>query len=262
MATISIITVCYNSEFSIEDTIKSVTNQKYRNIEYIIIDGLSTDNTINILKRNSHWLDKVISEKDNGIYDAMNKGIARATGDIIGFINSDDILADNSVLQQIAQAFHDNPSAEACYGDLCYVKKNDLNQTMRYWRSRPYQPGLFNKGWVPPHPTLYVRREVYERYGPFDLKFHIASDFELMLRFIEVYRISVVYLPHVLVKMRLGGTTNKSLKNIYKQNTEIRQAIKMHNLKFSLCNFIFYKAFSRFLQFTRRPSLSRLSSLK
>jgi glycosyltransferase involved in cell wall biosynthesis len=258
----SLINVCYNSGASINYTILSVANQKLPNLEYIIIDGSSTDNTLDIISKNSDVISKVISENDNGIYDAMNKGILNATGDIIGFINSDDILADSLVLQRVSQVFQDNPSVEAFYGDLCYVNKNDLSTTVRYWRSTPYQAGLFNKGWVPPHPTLYIRREIYKKYGGFDLNFHIAADFELMLRFIEVNRVKTFYIPHVLVKMRLGGTTNNSLKNIYLQNIEILQAIKKYKLPFSLFKFISYKLYSRLLQFTKRPHKSYFPKLK
>uniref|UniRef100_C6E0K8 Glycosyl transferase family 2 n=1 Tax=Geobacter sp. (strain M21) TaxID=443144 RepID=C6E0K8_GEOSM len=250
---ISIITVSYNSGATIEDTIKSVANQNYPNVEYVVVDGLSTDSTLGILKSYSDVITKVISEKDSGIYDAMNKGIAHATGDIVGLINSDDILSDNLVLQRVSEVFSDNPEIEACYGDLCYVRQNDLKKTIRYWRSKPYQTDFFNKGWVPPHPTLYIRREIYEKYGGFDLNYNIAADFELMLRFMEVHKIKTAYLPNVLVKMRLGGTTNKNIKNIILQNLEIRLALKKHAISSSLFNFMFYKVCSRFLQFTKRP---------
>ncbi len=250
---ISLITVCYNSGKTIEDTIKSIAIQKYTNLEYIILDGLSTDNTLDIVKNYSDIITKVISERDSGIYDAMNKGIAYATGEIIGLINSDDILADDSVLQKVSEVFSDNPEVDACYGDLCYVKYDDLTKIVRYWRSNSYQHGLFNKGWVPPHPTLYVRREIYEKYGGFDLSYRIAADFELMLRFIAVHHIETAYLPHIMVKMRLGGTTNRNFKNILLQNLEIRRALRSNNMSSSLFSFILNKGLSRLLQFVQRP---------
>ena len=250
---ISLITVCFNSGATIEDTIKSVANQTYPNIEYLVVDGLSTDNTSNIVKSFTGIITKAISEKDSGLYDAMNKGIALASGDIIGLINSDDILADDSVLQRVSKVFLDNPEIEACYGDLCYVKSNDLTKVVRYWRSHSYHHGLFKKGWVPPHPTLYVRREVYQKYGGFDLSYRIAADFEIMLRFIATYRIKTAYIPQVLVKMRLGGTTNRNFKNILLQNLEIRRALRSHNMSSSLVGFIAHKGLSRFLQFIQRP---------
>lgn len=250
---ISLITVSYNSAATIEDTIKSVASQKYGSTEYIVVDGLSSDDTPVILQRYSHVISRVISEKDSGIYDAMNKGIACATGDIIGLINSDDVLSDDLVLQRVSQVFQENPDVEACYGDLCYVSQNDLKNTVRYWRSKPHKRGFFSKGWVPPHPTFYIRREVFEKYGGFDLNFDIAADFELMLRFMEVHQIKTVYLPNVLVRMRLGGTTNKSVKNIYLQNLEIRRALRKHDISSPLFNFIFYKLCSRLSQFAKRP---------
>lgn len=250
---ISLITVSFNSGATIEATIKSVAIQNYSDIEYIVIDGLSSDNTLDIVNNYSDVISKVISEKDNGIYDAMNKGIARSSGDIIGLINSDDILADELVLQRVSKVFSDNPEINACYGDLCYVKSDDLTKVVRYWRSNPYQHGLFKKGWVPPHPTLYVRSEIYKKYGGFDISYLIAADFELMLRLFEVYHIQAAYLPHVLVKMRLGGTSNRSFRNIVMQNIEIRRALRKHKISSSLVTFIAHKAWSRFLQFTKRP---------
>jgi len=251
---ISLITVSYNSGKTIEDTLKSVAGQNYPNLEYIVIDGLSTDSTLDILQGYSDLITRVVSERDAGIYDAMNKGIALACGDIVGLINSDDILSDSSVLRRVAQVFQDHPDVEACYGDLCYVSQNNLTRVVRYWRSRPYRHGMFSKGWVPPHPTLYIRREVYQKYGVFDLDFNIAADFELMLRLIEIHKVKTIHVPYVFVNMRLGGTTNNSLKNIYLQNVEIRQALKKHNALSSLAKFISYKVCSRLLQFTKRPT--------
>ena len=180
----------------------------------------------------------------------MNKGIAYATGDIVGLINSDDILADNLVLERVSDVFLDNPDVDACYGDLCYVRQNDLTKITRYWRSKPYQQGFFEHGWVPPHPTLYVRSDIFKKYGGFDLHYPVAADFELMLRLFEVCKIRTKYIPDILVKMRLGGASNKCLHSIYKQNLEIRHALNKHNIVSSLFKFIFYKACSRFKQYT------------
>ncbi len=250
---ISIITVSYNSSSTIEDTIESVASQSCPNKEYIIVDGLSNDNTLDIINNYSDVINKVISEKDTGIYDAMNKGVNLASGDVIGFINSDDIYSDNQVLQRVSVLFSANPGVDACYGDLCYVKCDDLTKIVRYWRSNPYKQGLFKKGWVPPHPTLFARREVYKKFGGFDLRYRIAADFELMLRFIATNHIQTEYLPHIMVKMRLGGTTNRNLKNILLQNLEIRRALRSHNMSSSLVGFIAHKGWSRFLQFIQRP---------
>lgn len=250
---ITMITVSYNSGKTIEDTIMSVANQTFRNVEYIVVDGLSTDNSLDIVNSHSTIITKVISERDAGIYDAMNKGIGLATGDIIGLINSDDILADDSVLQRVSDVFSENPEIDACYGDLCYVKTDDLSKMVRYWRSNEYTKGFMNNGWVPPHPTFYVRREVYQKYGVFDLSYRIAADFELMLRFFAVHHIKTAYVPYIMVKMRLGGTSNRNLKNILMQNLEIRRALRSHNMSSSLVGFIAHKGLSRFLQFIQRP---------
>ena len=250
---ISIITVVYNNAATIADCINSVVSQKYPFIEHIVVDGDSTDGTQDIICKYGDKISKYVSEPDLGIYDAMNKGIGLASGNIVGLLNSDDILSDNFVLQRVSEFFSDNPDIDACYGDLCYVSQNDPTKIVRYWRSKPYKNGLFKKGWVPPHPTLYIRREIYEKYGGFDLSYRIAADFEFMLRLFATHHIRTAYLPHIMVKMRLGGTTNRNLKNILLQNLEIRRALRSHNMSSSLAGFIVHKACSRFLQFIQRP---------
>jgi glycosyltransferase involved in cell wall biosynthesis len=249
---ITVITICFNSEKTIGESLRSVREQTYTNIEYIIVDGDSTDNTLDIVAADGKHVTKLISEKDNGIYDAMNKGIALASGDIIGFINSDDFYASNDVLTDVAAAFLLS-GADSCYGDLCYVSQRDSAKTVRYWRSADFIPGSFKNGWCPPHPTFFVRRSVYERLGGFDLNFRIAADFELMARYLEVAHISSCYIPQVLVQMRLGGTTNKSFRNIFKQNIEIIKAFKKLGLKFSIFKFLLHKLVSRSMQFVLRP---------
>ena len=250
---ISIITVCYNSAVTIGHTLRSVREQTYGNIEHIVVDGRSTDNTLEVVAAEGQHVAKLISEKDKGIYDAMNKGIALASGDVVGFINADDFYASTSVLSDVAAAFGKS-GADSCYGDLCYVSQKDPTCIVRYWRSKDFVPGSFEAGWCPPHPTFFVRRSVYDRLGGFDLSFRIAADFELMARYLEVARITTCYIPEVLVKMRLGGTTNKSLGNILKQNGEIRQALRKLGLKFSLSKFLLPKLISRAMQFVRRPA--------
>jgi len=251
---ISIITVCYNSEKTIGDTLVSVREQDYGNIEHIIIDGLSTDRTLAVVSNTGSHVNRVVSERDRGIYDAMNKGIALATGDVIGFINADDFYKSRDVLAVVASAF-ESSGADCCYGDLCYVKQDDVSKTVRYWRSALFAPGMFGRGWCPPHPTFFVRREVYARLGQFDLSFKIGADIELMARFLEVGRISNHYIPKVLVHMRMGGTTNRSLLNIVKQNLEIRRGFLALGLGFSWWRFMGNKVVSRALQFVRRPAL-------
>jgi glycosyltransferase involved in cell wall biosynthesis len=210
-----------------------VANQTYKNFEHIAIDGKSTDATLAILSAvNTHSF-KFISEKDRGIYDAMNKGFSLASGEIIGFINADDFYASADILEKVAHAF-ESPNVDACYGDLCYVGQHDTSAIVRYWKSSTFQPKSFEEGWCPPHPTFFVRREVYERFGLFNLNYKIAADIELMMRFLEVCKIRSVYIPDVLVKMRMGGTTNRSLINIWRQNKEVLAALKSHDLRSSI----------------------------
>lgn len=252
-ATISIITVVYNGAATIKDCIESIQKQDYP-AEHIIIDGKSSDKTLEIVNQHKTNATRVLSEPDRGLYDAMNKGIALATGDIIGILNSDDLYASNFVLERIASIFL-NPSIEACYGDLVYVEKQNVNRIIRYWKSRSYEDGLFNKSWVPPHPTFFVRRTVYEKYGKFDLNFSLAADFELMLRFMARYNIQTFYIPEVLVKMRLGGSTNKNVINIMKQNKEIYLAGIKNRIPISIFS-IPYKFFDRMQQFFSKPTNS------
>jgi glycosyltransferase involved in cell wall biosynthesis len=249
---ISVITVCFNSEKTIVDTLVTTRFQSYKNIEHIIVDGGSIDGTLAVVATEVMHTHKLISEKDKGIYDAMNKGIALATGEVIGFINADDFYPSPDVLATVAAAFNAS-GADCCYGDLCYVKQDDVKKTVRYWRSTSFASGLFSKGWCPPHPTFFVRREVYERLGGFDLSFKIAADLELMARFLEVGKISSYYIPKVLVHMRMGGTTNGSWNNVIKQNLEIRRGLLAMGLGFSWVRFLGYKLLSRGLQFVLRP---------
>lgn len=251
---ISLITVCYNSEATIKDTLKSVCGQTYKNIEHIVIDGKSKDNTLGVIAAEGFHVAKLISEADNGIYDAMNKGISFATGDIIGFINADDFYASPDVLAKVATVFNDS-SLDACYGDLCYVKQINTSALVRYWKSSDFELGAFSSGWCPPHPTFFVRREVYQRCGTFDLGYKIAADVELMMRFLEVQKIRSKYIPQVLVTMRMGGTTNKNLSNVIRQNKEILRALQIHGLNASAWRFFGTKLFSRGLQYLTKYKL-------
>jgi glycosyltransferase involved in cell wall biosynthesis len=249
----SIITVVFNNETTIADTVRSVAMQTYPNIEYLVIDGKSTDGTLERLRDSDDTVTLLISEPDKGIYDAMNKGIALASGEFIGFINADDFYPSATVLATVAAAF-EKSGADCCYGDLCYVSQVDPTRTVRYWRSADFVPGAFEKSWSPPHPTFFVRRSVYQRLGGFDLSFKIAADFELMARYLEAARITSCYIPEVLVKMRLGGTSNRSLSNIFKQNAEIRRAFSKNGLRSSLVSFVLNKLVTRAIQFVRRPA--------
>lgn len=249
---ISIITVCCNSAQTIACTLRSVREQTYSDIEHLVVDGQSKDETLSVVAVEGGHVAKVVSEPDQGIYDAMNKGIAMATGDIIGFINADDFYPSPDVLSTVAAAF-ESSGADSCFGDLYYVQQNDVTRIVRYWKSCTFKPGLFEKGWCPPHPTFFVRRAVYQRLGGFNLDYKIAADQELMARFLVAGRITSYYIPQVLVHMRLGGTTNRNLCNIVKQNLEIRRGLLAQGLRFSWLDFVWSKVLSRVFQFVRRP---------
>ncbi len=249
---ISIITVCKNSVKTIRDTIDSVLLQQYPALEYIIIDGESTDGTLNLIRGYGSQISRVISEPDTGIYEGMNKGIGVATGEIIGFLNSDDFYSNNTILNQVAGVFKEE-SIMACYAQLCYVDFKNTDRIVRYWKSSPFNPFDFKKGWCPPHPTFYVRKCVYKLYGAFNLDYRIAADVELMMRFMETYRIPIKFIPEIWIKMRTGGTTNRNMKNIWKQNREIWNALNQHGLSPSLFEFTAGKLISRTRQFLSRP---------
>ncbi|MFA5411627.1 MAG: glycosyltransferase family 2 protein [Candidatus Omnitrophota bacterium] len=227
---ISIITAVLNNRAFIEDCIKSVAGQTYREIEHIIVDGGSTDGTVGIINKHRDSSRKVISEKDNGIYEALNKGIRIAGGEVIGILNSDDLYANSMVLEKIAQQFSAK-GVEGIYGDLVYVDKENTQKIIRYWKAGAYRSGLFLKGWMPPHPAFFVKKEAYDKYGYFNTAFKISADYELMLRFLYRYGISVAYLPEVLVKMRSGGVSNRNFKSMITRSIEDYRAFKINGLK-------------------------------
>ena len=226
---ISVITVCLNSAATLEDTIRSVASQSYADKEHIIVDGGSTDGTLEIIGRHRAVLAKVISEPDRGTYDAMNKGIGFASGAVVGFLNADDLFASPDCLQRIAGAFED-PATDAVYGDLVYVRQDDPDSVVRYWKSGPFRPGAFAAGWAPPHPTFYVRRRLLEQFGGFDPRFKVAGDAELAMRLLERHRVRCRYLPEVLVRMRMGGASNRSVRNVLRGNREVVQALRENGL--------------------------------
>ena len=238
----SVLTECLNS----------VDSQSHNNIEHIVIDGASTDGTLTLLNSKKDQLSILVSESDDGIYDAMNKGIKLAKGDIIGFLNSDDFYANNEVISKVVSEFKKEPSLDACYADLIYVNQSNKSKIVRNFKSSEFKQGLFSKGWCPPHPTFFVRRSVYEHYGNFDLNYRIASDVDLMMRFLEIHKIKSRHIPEVWVKMRMGGTTNKNFKNIWAQNQEVLSSFDKNGLSVNLIIFVIYKIFSRFKQFFTR----------
>jgi glycosyltransferase involved in cell wall biosynthesis len=229
---VSIITAVLNGRDTIGETIRSVSNQIYKNVEHIIIDGGSADETLEVIRRYIDQITKVISEPDRGIYDALNKGIRLSSGDVIGILNGDDFYAHNKVLKMVIDVF-ENQKVDSCYGDLQYVNKNAIHKVIRHWKSSQYNHGKFKYGWMPPHPTFFVRREIYEKFGYFNTNFRIAADYELMLRFLERHRISTHYIPNVLIKMRVGGMSNRSLKNMALKSYEDYMAWRVNHLNSS-----------------------------
>lgn len=226
---ISIITATYNSEKTIIDTIKSLDSQTYDNIEYIIIDGKSKDNTLDLIRNNSKRVSKIISEPDSGIYDALNKGIMHSTGDIVGFLHSDDIFSYPDAISDLVDKLSSDNS-DAIYADLDYISKEDDDKIIRHWRSGPYKKENIMRGWMPPHPTFFMKRNLYIEYGLFDLRFKISADYDSLLRYIWINNISLSYLSKVTTKMRVGGESNRSIKNIIKKTKEDIMALKKNEL--------------------------------
>jgi len=226
---ISVITAVYNAKDTVIDAIESVLNQTYRDIELIVIDGGSIDGTLELLERFEERLGVFVSEPDGGIYDALNKGIARASGEVIGFMHADDLFAAQDVLQKVADAFAE-PEVDAVYGDLMYVAKSEPSRIIRYWKAGDYDYRKLKLGWMPPHPTFYVRRSVYERLGTFDTSLRIAADYDSMLRMLKEEGFNCHYIPEVLVKMRVGGESNRSLSNILRKSAEDLRVIRSNGI--------------------------------
>jgi glycosyltransferase involved in cell wall biosynthesis len=228
---ISIITITYNSAKTVEDTVRSVLSQDYPDIEYIIVDGLSKDSTLSILQKYSTRISRIISEKDKGLYDALNKGITAATGDVVGMLHSDDTYTDSTVISKIANLFKNDANVDGVYADLVFVDRVNPDKVLRTWIAGEYKEGAFKKGWMPPHPTFFVKRKLYEKFGLFNIGLKLSADYELMLRFIHKNKIRVSYLPEVIVKMRMGGISNTSLFVKIKANIEDKLAWKLNGLK-------------------------------
>lgn len=230
---VSIVTGTFNSEKYIEDCVASINNQDFKNIEHVIIDGASNDQTVEIIKSIPNRVEVLISEPDEGIYNAMNKGLKNCSGDILGILNSDDFYNANNVISTVVEEF-EKTQADCVFGDLFYVEAENPDNIVRKWVTGPYKNNSFKTGWHPPHPSFFVKKEVYQKFGYFDEELSLAADFELMLRFIEKHKLKTSYIPQVMVRMRLGGATSKSLKNIIRGNKECLKAFKKNDISPSI----------------------------
>ncbi len=255
---ISIITVAYNAVSTITDTLRSVAAQSHPEIEHIVVDGASTDGTLEIIERNGKRIAQLISEPDQGVYDAMNKGLHLAMGEVVGFLNADDVYMHPEVLAKVAATMAD-PTLDACYADLVYVDRLQTNNVVRHWTSQDYVPGLFEKGWMPAHPTFFVRKSVYEKFGGFNLHYRLQADFELALRFMCIHDIQTRYVPEIWVRMRMGGMSNNSIRNMIRGNLEAYAACRANGLSVPPW-FILTKVLSRVPQFIRARRMKLKSS--
>ncbi len=247
---ISVVTATYCCERTIGDCLDSVATQTHDDVQHVVIDGASRDGTIAAIERRRGRIDTFLSEPDGGIYDALNKGIARCNGEVVGFLHSDDVYNDERVLERVAKAFAD-PRVEACYGDLVYVSATDPRRVTRYWRSGEYSPARLAWGWMPPHPAFFARRSSYARLGPFDTRLRIAADYDAMSGILQGLQGHAVYLPEVLVRMRNGGVSNRSLANILRKSAEDYRVIRRRKL--GGIGTLVGKNLSKLDQWLRRP---------
>jgi glycosyltransferase involved in cell wall biosynthesis len=248
---ISIVTVSFNSEDTIAQTISSVLSQTYKDIEYIIIDGNSSDKTTQIVKSYSNRISKFISEPDDGIYDAMNKGIEMASGDVVGILNSDDIYEYDNVISEVIETFNKD-NVDSVFANLVYVDKTQITKVVRYYDSGQFKPSLFSFGLMPAHPTFFVRKSIYQKYGKFRTDMKTAADFELMTRFLYVNNITYTYLDKVLVRMRLGGAST-SFGSIWFNNIGILKACNINGIRTNIFKILLRYAFKLKFLFKKRP---------
>jgi glycosyltransferase involved in cell wall biosynthesis len=248
---ISVITVVFNNARTISDCLASVAGQTHPDIEHIVIDGGSTDGTIDLVRTRGTRVSKIVSEPDRGMYDALNKGLALATGEAIAVLNSDDVYADDAVLAEVAATLASR-ELDSCYGDVVYVQPDDLGKVVRRWKSGEYRRERFRNGWMPPHTACFIRKTIYDRFGSFDTSYDIASDYEILLRFLYKNHASSFYIPKVLVKMRTGGRSAGSLKNIIKANAECYQSWRRNGLRPNPARLLL-KPLSKLLQLRRIP---------
>jgi glycosyltransferase involved in cell wall biosynthesis len=248
---VTIVTATYNSEKTIRDTLNSVASQDYPRIEHVIIDGASKDNTLSVVREYQH-VSRIISEKDQGIYDAMNRGITFSSGDIIGILNSDDFYVSTDVISKVVEKMI-SEKTDTLYADLVYVHPEQTQKVIRTWIAGKFQLNKFLFGWMPPHPTFFVHRRVYEKLGAFNINLRSAADYELMLRFLYKGNMTVSYLPQVIVKMRAGGMSNASLANRIKANREDREAWRVNQLQPHFYTTLL-KPLRKLIQFIRKPN--------
>jgi len=249
---VSIITVCLNSEKTIRDTIASVLSQDFPNIEYIIIDGGSKDKTLSIVHEYEDRIGKIINEPDEGLYDAMNKGINIASGEVIGILNSDDFFENDNIINVVVNAFEKNPTVDLVFGDLVYVRPDNLNQIVRYYSSLNFRSWKPRFGWIPPHPSTFMKRSVYEKFGVYNVSFKIAADYEFFVRVLQVHKLSFYQIPKVLVRMRVGGVSTSGFKSSYRLTQEIVKACKLNGIYTNLF-FVLTKIPFKLVELYKRP---------
>ncbi len=248
---ISIITVVYNRAATIERAIRSVLSQSYNNIEYIIVDGASKDGTAEIIQQYKDQIHTIVSENDNGMYDALNKGIRLATGDVVGILHADDEFSNDLVIEKIAQRFQSNTEVEAVYGDVGFVRHAQEDKIVRYYSSAIFKTKLFTWGFMPAHPTFFCYRRFFEEFGFYRTDLQIAADFDLLLRFLRKHKLYAVYIPEMLVKMNMGGKSTNGLSSTLRINKEIKQILKDHQLPSNYLQ-LYARYFVKVWEFGRR----------
>ncbi len=254
---VSIITVCYNSEKTIRDTIESVLVQNHPEIEYVVVDGLSTDTTIDIVNEYRGKISKIISEPDQGIYDAMNKGVKYSTGDIVGILNSDDFFESPSTISDVVKHFHSNPTASLVIGDVVYVDPNNTEKITRFYSSRKFKPAKLRFGWMPPHAATFIKASVYNKFGNYSTDYEISADYELFVRLLLLHKVCYSRLDKVLVKMRTGGVSSSGIKSNFLLNIEIVKACKDNGIYTNIF-LVLLKTPMKLLELFRRPSTNKI----
>ncbi len=249
---ISIITVCFNSAQTIRHTIESVLAQTYPGIEYIVVDGASTDNTVSIIEEYGDRISKFVSEPDKGIYDAMNKGVLLATGDVIGILNSDDFYESVDAISCVVDKFMSSPKSQIVFGDIVFVNSVDLNQVTRFYGAKKFKPWKLRFGWMPPHPATFIRAAAYRECGLYSLKYRISADYEMFVRLLLVHRYDFSRLDKVLVRMRAGGVSTSGIKSSLRLNQEIVQACRENGVYTNIV-MVLSKMPLKMLEYVRRP---------